>query len=121
MCALDSISNSSDFYSEKKVVANLTSGSISGRYMLLKRFLIFGIAYREIGTILRKYIPTLQTSCFPQVTQILVGVICLCLGTIVCSALPISEFDDEVLLSYRAGYPFWGAGLVRAYLELFLK
>lgn len=121
MYAVDSISNSSDFYSEKKAVENLTSGSISGSRMTQKRFLIFGIAYREIGTILRKYIPTLQTSCFPQVTQILVGVICLCLGTIVCSALPISEFDDEVLLSYRAGYPFWGAGLVRAHLELFLK
>ena len=121
MCALDSIGNSSDFYSEKKTVENLTSDSISGSRMTLKRFLIFGIAYREIGTILRKYIPTLQTSCFPQVTQILVGVICLCVGTIVCSALPISEFDDEVLLSYRAGYPFWGAGLVRTYLELFLK
>ncbi|XP_026633101.1 high affinity immunoglobulin epsilon receptor subunit beta isoform X2 [Microtus ochrogaster] len=48
---------------------------------------------------------------FLGVTQILVGVICLCLGTIVCSAFPISDFDDEVLLSYRAGYPFWGAGL----------
>lgn len=89
--------------------------------MTLKRFFIFGIAYREIGIILRKYIPSLQPSCFPQVTQILVGVICFCLGTVVCSALPISEFDDGVLLSYRAGYPFWGAGLVRAYLELFLK
>ncbi|CAO2584763.1 High affinity immunoglobulin epsilon receptor subunit beta [Lemmus lemmus] len=48
---------------------------------------------------------------FLGVTQILVGVMCLCLGTVVCSALPISEFDDEVLLSYRAGYPFWGAVL----------
>ncbi|XP_049992450.1 high affinity immunoglobulin epsilon receptor subunit beta [Alexandromys fortis] len=57
---------------------------------------------------------------FLGVTQILVGVICLCLGTIVCSALPISDFDDEVLLSYRAGYPFWGAGLETVFMMLLL-
>lgn len=48
---------------------------------------------------------------FLGVTQVLVGLICLCFGTIVCSTLQISDFDDEVLLLYRAGYPFWGAVL----------
>ncbi|OBS64067.1 hypothetical protein A6R68_07394, partial [Neotoma lepida] len=48
---------------------------------------------------------------FLGATQILVGLICLCFGTIVYSALHISDFDEEVLLSYRAGYPFWGAVL----------
>ncbi|XP_036035831.1 high affinity immunoglobulin epsilon receptor subunit beta isoform X2 [Onychomys torridus] len=48
---------------------------------------------------------------FLGATQILVGLICLCFGTIVYSALHIADFDEEVLLSYRAGYPFWGAVL----------
>ncbi|XP_012966287.1 high affinity immunoglobulin epsilon receptor subunit beta [Mesocricetus auratus] len=48
---------------------------------------------------------------FLGVTQILVGLVCLCFGTIVCSSVYVSDFDDEVLLSYRAGYPFWGAVL----------
>ncbi|XP_034341910.1 high affinity immunoglobulin epsilon receptor subunit beta [Arvicanthis niloticus] len=48
---------------------------------------------------------------FLGVTQILVGLVCFCFGTIVCSVLHISDFDDEVLLLYRTGYPFWGAVL----------
>ncbi|GAB1302216.1 High affinity immunoglobulin epsilon receptor subunit beta [Apodemus speciosus] len=50
---------------------------------------------------------------FLGVTQILVGLICLCFGTIVFSVLHISDFDDEVLLLYKAGYPFWGAVLFK--------
>uniref|UniRef100_A0ABK0M6N6 Membrane spanning 4-domains A2 n=5 Tax=Murinae TaxID=39107 RepID=A0ABK0M6N6_RAT len=53
---------------------------------------------------------------FLGVTQVLVGLICLCFGTVVCSTLQTSDFDDEVLLLYRAGYPFWGAVLVRGSL-----
>ncbi|KAL1788178.1 high affinity immunoglobulin epsilon receptor subunit beta [Sigmodon hispidus] len=49
---------------------------------------------------------------FLGVTQILVAVICLCFGIIVCSALHISDFDDEVFLACRTGYPFWGAVLL---------
>ncbi|XP_021067858.1 high affinity immunoglobulin epsilon receptor subunit beta isoform X3 [Mus pahari] len=48
---------------------------------------------------------------FLGATQILVGLVCLCFGTIVCSVLYISEFDEEVLLLYKVGYPFWGAVL----------
>ncbi|XP_051003032.1 membrane-spanning 4-domains subfamily A member 3 isoform X3 [Acomys russatus] len=48
---------------------------------------------------------------FLGVTQILAGLICLCFGTVVWSVLHISDFDDEVLLLSRVGYPFWGAVL----------
>ncbi|NP_001263257.1 high affinity immunoglobulin epsilon receptor subunit beta isoform b [Mus musculus] len=48
---------------------------------------------------------------FLGATQILVGLICLCFGTIVCSVLYVSDFDEEVLLLYKLGYPFWGAVL----------
>ncbi|XP_028625997.1 high affinity immunoglobulin epsilon receptor subunit beta isoform X2 [Grammomys surdaster] len=48
---------------------------------------------------------------FLGVTQILVGLVCLCFGTVVCSVLHMSDFDDEVVLLYRTGYPFWGAVL----------
>ncbi|EFB17744.1 hypothetical protein PANDA_017485, partial [Ailuropoda melanoleuca] len=46
---------------------------------------------------------------FLQVTQILVGLICLCFGIIVCSVINISEFKEDVFSSFKAGYPFWGA------------
>ncbi|XP_035293389.1 high affinity immunoglobulin epsilon receptor subunit beta isoform X2 [Cricetulus griseus] len=45
---------------------------------------------------------------FLGVTQILAGLVCLCFGTIFYSSVHISDFDDEVLLLYRTGYPFWG-------------
>ncbi|XP_021517760.1 high affinity immunoglobulin epsilon receptor subunit beta isoform X1 [Meriones unguiculatus] len=48
---------------------------------------------------------------FLGVTQILAGLICLYFGIIVCSVLHTSDFDEEVLLLYRTGYPFWGAVL----------
>ncbi|XP_021007128.1 high affinity immunoglobulin epsilon receptor subunit beta isoform X3 [Mus caroli] len=48
---------------------------------------------------------------FLGATQILVGLICLCFGTIVCSVLYVSDMDEEVLLLYKLGYPFWGAVL----------
>ncbi|XP_045872364.1 high affinity immunoglobulin epsilon receptor subunit beta-like [Meles meles] len=46
---------------------------------------------------------------FLGVTQILVGLICLCFGTIVCSVINISELKEDVFSSFKAGYPFWGA------------
>ncbi|XP_058162175.1 high affinity immunoglobulin epsilon receptor subunit beta [Dasypus novemcinctus] len=46
---------------------------------------------------------------FLGVTQILIGSICLCFGTIVCSMLNTSEFEPAIFLSFDAGYPFWGA------------
>ncbi|XP_006746837.1 high affinity immunoglobulin epsilon receptor subunit beta [Leptonychotes weddellii] len=46
---------------------------------------------------------------FLGVTQILVGLICLCFGTIVCSVINMSEFKEDVFSSFKAGYPFWGA------------
>lgn len=49
---------------------------------------------------------------FLQVTQILVGLICLCFGTIVCSVINISELKEDVFSSFKAGYPFWGAVFV---------
>uniref|UniRef100_A0A8D2CXB2 Membrane spanning 4-domains A2 n=1 Tax=Sciurus vulgaris TaxID=55149 RepID=A0A8D2CXB2_SCIVU len=48
---------------------------------------------------------------FLGVTQILIGAICLCFGTIVFSVLDISDFDEEIFSSFKAGYPFWGAVL----------
>ncbi|XP_010631385.1 high affinity immunoglobulin epsilon receptor subunit beta isoform X1 [Fukomys damarensis] len=48
---------------------------------------------------------------FLGVTQILVGLLCLCFGIIVYSVLDISHFDGEVFSSFHAGYPFWGAVL----------
>ncbi|XP_062952075.1 high affinity immunoglobulin epsilon receptor subunit beta [Cynocephalus volans] len=46
---------------------------------------------------------------FLGVTQILIGLICLCFGTIVCSAFNFSDFEEDFFLSFKAGYPFWGA------------
>nr|XP_020039345.1 high affinity immunoglobulin epsilon receptor subunit beta isoform X2 [Castor canadensis] len=46
---------------------------------------------------------------FLGVTQIFIGLICLCFGTIVCSVLDISDFEEEIFSSFTAGYPFWGA------------
>ncbi|KAM6160089.1 high affinity immunoglobulin epsilon receptor subunit beta [Erethizon dorsatum] len=48
---------------------------------------------------------------FLGVTQILIGLLCLCFGTIVYSVLDTSKFDKEVFSSFNAGYPFWGAVL----------
>uniref|UniRef100_A0A8C5KYR8 Membrane-spanning 4-domains, subfamily A, member 2 n=1 Tax=Jaculus jaculus TaxID=51337 RepID=A0A8C5KYR8_JACJA len=48
---------------------------------------------------------------FLGVTQILVALICLCFGIAVCSTFDISDFDEEIFSSFRAGYPFWGAVL----------
>ncbi|XP_015332781.1 high affinity immunoglobulin epsilon receptor subunit beta [Marmota marmota marmota] len=48
---------------------------------------------------------------FLGVTQILIGAICLCCGIIVCSVLEMSDFDEEIFSSIKAGYPFWGAVL----------
>ncbi|XP_048216175.1 high affinity immunoglobulin epsilon receptor subunit beta [Perognathus longimembris pacificus] len=48
---------------------------------------------------------------FLGVIQILIGLICLCLGIIVCAVLDISDFEEKIFLSFRAGYPFWGAVL----------
>uniref|UniRef100_A0A8D1IHT8 Membrane spanning 4-domains A2 n=1 Tax=Sus scrofa TaxID=9823 RepID=A0A8D1IHT8_PIG len=53
---------------------------------------------------------------FLGVTQILVGLICLYFGTIVCSMLNISEFKEDFFSSFKAGYPFWGAALLRGML-----
>ncbi|XP_003802760.1 high affinity immunoglobulin epsilon receptor subunit beta [Otolemur garnettii] len=46
---------------------------------------------------------------FLGVTQILIGLICLCFGTIVCIVLSISELEEDVFSSFKVGYPFWGA------------
>ncbi|XP_037696009.1 high affinity immunoglobulin epsilon receptor subunit beta isoform X1 [Choloepus didactylus] len=46
---------------------------------------------------------------FLGVTQILIGLICLCFGTIVYSMLNISEYEPALFSSFKAGYPFWGA------------
>ncbi|XP_004869764.1 high affinity immunoglobulin epsilon receptor subunit beta [Heterocephalus glaber] len=48
---------------------------------------------------------------FLGVTQILVGLLCLCFGTIISSVLNTSDFDGKVFSSFHAGYPFWGAVL----------
>ncbi|XP_044895287.1 high affinity immunoglobulin epsilon receptor subunit beta isoform X2 [Felis catus] len=49
---------------------------------------------------------------FLGVTQILIGLICLCFGIIVCSAINASEFKEDFFSSFKAGYPFWGAMFV---------
>ncbi|XP_076971121.1 high affinity immunoglobulin epsilon receptor subunit beta-like [Tamandua tetradactyla] len=46
---------------------------------------------------------------FLGVTQILVGLICLCFGTFVCSGINISDKESPFFSSFKAGYPFWGA------------
>ncbi|XP_012499305.1 PREDICTED: high affinity immunoglobulin epsilon receptor subunit beta [Propithecus coquereli] len=46
---------------------------------------------------------------FLGVTQILTGLICLCFGTIVCSVLNVSNFEEDIFSSFKVGYPFWGA------------
>ncbi|XP_023071617.1 high affinity immunoglobulin epsilon receptor subunit beta isoform X1 [Piliocolobus tephrosceles] len=46
---------------------------------------------------------------FLGVTQILIGMICLCFGTVVCSVLDISHIEGDIFSSFKAGYPFWGA------------
>ncbi|KAG8505729.1 High affinity immunoglobulin epsilon receptor subunit beta, partial [Galemys pyrenaicus] len=46
---------------------------------------------------------------FLGVTQILIGLVCLSFGTIICSVLNISEFEEDFFSSFKAGYPFWGA------------
>ncbi|XP_019609552.2 high affinity immunoglobulin epsilon receptor subunit beta [Rhinolophus sinicus] len=46
---------------------------------------------------------------FLGVTQILIGLICLCFGTFVFSMLKISEFERDLFSSFKAGFPFWGA------------
>ncbi|XP_017354363.1 high affinity immunoglobulin epsilon receptor subunit beta [Cebus imitator] len=46
---------------------------------------------------------------FLGVTQILIGLICLCFGTVVCSVFNISDFEEDIFSSFKAGYPFWGA------------
>ncbi|XP_058382753.1 high affinity immunoglobulin epsilon receptor subunit beta isoform X2 [Diceros bicornis minor] len=46
---------------------------------------------------------------FLGVTQILIGFLCFCFGTIVCFVLNISEFDEDLFSSFKVGYPFWGA------------
>ncbi|KAF6333622.1 membrane spanning 4-domains A2 [Rhinolophus ferrumequinum] len=46
---------------------------------------------------------------FLGVTQILIGLICLCFGTIVYSVFKISEFEKDLFSSFKAGFPFWGA------------
>lgn len=46
---------------------------------------------------------------FLGVIQILIGLICLCFGTLVCCVLYSSDIDEEIFSSLRAGYPFWGA------------
>ncbi|XP_004646967.1 high affinity immunoglobulin epsilon receptor subunit beta [Octodon degus] len=49
---------------------------------------------------------------FLGVTQILIGLLCLCFGIIVYSVLDISNFDEEEMFSsFNAGFPFWGAVL----------
>uniref|UniRef100_A0A2K6S0T0 Membrane spanning 4-domains A2 n=1 Tax=Saimiri boliviensis boliviensis TaxID=39432 RepID=A0A2K6S0T0_SAIBB len=58
---------------------------------------------------------------FLGVTQILIGLICLCFGTVVCSVFNISDFEEDIFSSFKAGYPFWGAIFVsddRVYEEL---
>ncbi|XP_059565213.1 high affinity immunoglobulin epsilon receptor subunit beta-like [Myotis daubentonii] len=46
---------------------------------------------------------------FLGVTQILIGFMCFCFGTIVYSVFKISEFEKDFFSSFKAGYPFWGA------------
>ncbi|XP_003465899.1 high affinity immunoglobulin epsilon receptor subunit beta [Cavia porcellus] len=46
---------------------------------------------------------------FLGVTQILIGLLCLYFGIVVYSVLDISNFDEEVFSSFKAGYPFWGS------------
>ncbi|KAL2806019.1 high affinity immunoglobulin epsilon receptor subunit beta isoform 1 [Daubentonia madagascariensis] len=46
---------------------------------------------------------------FLGVTQTLTGLICLCFGTTVCTVLNISDFEEDIFSSFKAGYPFWGA------------
>ncbi|XP_064220927.1 high affinity immunoglobulin epsilon receptor subunit beta [Aotus nancymaae] len=46
---------------------------------------------------------------FLGVTQILIGLICLCFGTVVCSVFNISDFEEDIFSSFKAGYPFWGS------------
>ncbi|KAM5247287.1 high affinity immunoglobulin epsilon receptor subunit beta-like [Ctenodactylus gundi] len=53
---------------------------------------------------------------FLGVTQILIGFVCLCFGTIVHSVFTISDFDEEIFSSFNAGYPFWGPAFVRGRL-----
>ncbi|XP_019511530.1 PREDICTED: high affinity immunoglobulin epsilon receptor subunit beta [Hipposideros armiger] len=46
---------------------------------------------------------------FLGVTQILIGLICLCFGITVYSVLKISEFEKDIFSSFKAGFPLWGA------------
>ncbi|XP_004682803.1 PREDICTED: high affinity immunoglobulin epsilon receptor subunit beta [Condylura cristata] len=46
---------------------------------------------------------------FLGVTQILISSVCLCLGTVICSMINISEFKEDIFSSFKARYPFWGA------------
>nr|XP_012612481.2 high affinity immunoglobulin epsilon receptor subunit beta isoform X1 [Microcebus murinus] len=48
---------------------------------------------------------------FLGVTQILTGLICLYFGTIVCSVINVSDFEEDIFSSFKVGYPFWGAVL----------
>ncbi|XP_007519571.1 high affinity immunoglobulin epsilon receptor subunit beta [Erinaceus europaeus] len=46
---------------------------------------------------------------FLGVTQILIGSICLCFGLVICCLLSLSELQEELLSSFKLGYPIWGA------------
>ena len=78
-----------------------------------KQFLTLGFNCNEIYAILGKYLVISQNFCFfLQVTQILIGFICLYFGTIVYPGITISEFEKNFFSSFQIGYPFWGAVLV---------
>lgn len=84
-----------------------------------KQFLTFGLNYKEIDVILEKYLLISQNLCiFPQVTQILIGLIYLYFGIIVSSKINDSEFTEYFFSSFKAGYPFWGALFVSIRLQL---
>lgn len=85
----------------------------SGQPETPKQFLTFGLNYNEIYAILGKYLVISQSFClFLQVTQILIGFICLYFGTIVYPWITISQFEKNFFSSFQIGYPFWGAVLV---------
>lgn len=88
----------------------------SGLLKTSKQFPTLGLNCKEIDTLFRKYLFILQELCiFLQVTQILIGFICLYFGTIVYFVFKISEFEKDFFSSFKTGYPFWGAVIVSIY------
>lgn len=89
----------------------------SGLPKTLKQFPTFGLNCKEIDTLSGKYLFIPQELCISlQVTQILIGFMCFCFGTIVYSVFKISEFEKDFFSSFKAGYPIWGAVIVSIFL-----